>query len=735
MTAEPINASALHAQPVTSAIGRAGRTAVRKIAAAVGMTPSRLAIRTAQVALDSIALAGCFFLAYALRFDFAYPPEVLDRIFLQVLFVVALQVAALRVSGAYAFVWRYVGLSELRTFAIAAATSTAVMVALRFLPLTNGLASLKVPLTVTVLDGLLAFGGVVVLRVIRRVVSEHTDRAARPQSNTGDTRVLLIGAGQAGVMAAREIALRGDTRLDIRGFVDDDPQKKDSVINGIRVLGTTADLPRLVRELDIDHVVITMAQVPGAEIRRIVELCERIPVKARTIPGLYELLQGNVEISRIRNIEIEDLLGRETVELDLDAMASFLTGKTVMVTGAGGSIGSELVRQVARFGPARLLLVERAEFALFEIEREIVGRHADLHVDPLVADTGDVVRMREIFSRYQPQVVVHAAAHKHVPMMELQPSEAVKNNILTTRLLGHIAGEFNAESFVLVSTDKAVNPTSVMGASKRVAELVIQDLSQAGYTTRFVAVRFGNVMGSAGSVIPIFRKQIEAGGPVTVTHPNMTRYFMTIPEASQLVLQAGAIGGGGEIFVLDMGEPVKIVDLALQMIKLSGLKPYEDIDIAFTGIRPGEKLFEELDRHGETISRTMHPKIFNGNLEPYAQNQLAGFLERLEAAARNGRHLEVRRILSEMLPESRLEMPEGPEDTRETAFGLSDQRPPLLHARRASIKLLHPALDAPKATGSQVLIPKPKAVPQPPKSTSRTALLSQTAEPGRPHKA
>lgn len=611
--------------------------------------------------LDIMALAFCFFFAYVIRFEFVLTATQVQQMFLQGGFVILLQVSMLRLTGAYAFMWRYVGLREVWTFGLAAAMSGTIMLVARIvLPLS--LASFKIPMSVTMIDTMLAFAGVLGLRVARRLLHERSDRTGRGKNAAAPSPVLLIGAGQAGVMAADEISRRGDTNLEIKGFIDDDPSKLGLVIGGVRVLGSTADLPFLVQQYAIDHVVITIADAPPQEIRRIVDVCASIPIKTRTIPGLYELLQGKVEISRIRNVEIEDLLGRPPVTLDGCDMNRFLSHKSVMVTGAGGSIGSELARQVARFNPSELLLVERAEFALFEIERELRESFPSLRIQPLVAETGDDVRMRGIFARHRPHVVVHAAAHKHVPMMELQPSEAIKNNVLTTQLLGHIAGEFKAEAFILVSTDKAVNPTSVMGASKRVAELVVQDLSQLHYPTRFLGVRFGNVMGSAGSVIPIFRKQIASGGPVTVTHPDMTRYFMTIPEAAQLVLQAGAIGEGGEIFVLDMGEPVKIVDLALQMIRLSGLEPFKDIDISFTGMRPGEKLFEELDKEGESLSRTKHPKIFNGNLRPYPRTELRQFVERLEAAARKGLDVAVRQALSRMLPEAKIGMGDHPEE-------------------------------------------------------------------------
>ena len=427
-------------------------------------------------------------------------------------------------------------------------------------------------------------------------------------------------------------------------------------MQGVRVLGATADLPTLVADLDIDHVIITIAQATREQLRRIVEVCESIPIKMRIIPGLYEILGGKVEVSRIRDVEIEDLLGREPVQLEEGQIREFLAGKTIMVTGAGGSIGSELVRQVARFGAGRVLLVERAENALFVIHRELREHWEQLDCVPLVADIADLERMRRLLAVHKPSVIVHAAAHKHVPMMESNPCEAIKNNSLATARLGELAGEAGVEAFILISTDKAVRPTSVMGASKRLAEIAVERLNQR-FATRFVAVRFGNVMGSAGSVIPIFRDQILHGGPVTVTHPDMVRYFMTIPEASQLVLQAGAMGNGGEIFILDMGEPVRILDLAQEMIRLFGLRPYEDVDIAITGIRPGEKLYEELETTGETIAKTRHPKIFIGNLTPSWSGDYEDSLRRLEELAVDSQEGALRQLLNSLLPEARIYLP------------------------------------------------------------------------------
>jgi FlaA1/EpsC-like NDP-sugar epimerase len=370
---------------------------------------------------------------------------------------------------------------------------------------------------------------------------------------------------------------------------------------------------------------------------------------------MSEILEGRVQISGIRDIEIQDLLGREPVALDGEDIRDLVAGKTVMITGAGGSIGSELAAQVARFQPAKLLLVDRAEFALFTVDRRLRDGWPELPLQPLVADIGDAPRMQGILARYEPKVVLHAAAHKHVPMMEANPFEAIKNNVLATHLLGDLAGQAGVQVFVLISTDKAVRPKSIMGAAKRVAELVVQNLDQR-YPTRFLAVRFGNVIGSAGSVIPIFQDQIRKGGPVTVTHPEMTRYFMTIPEAAQLVLQAAAIGEGGEIFVLDMGEPVRILDLAKDTIKLSGLRPFEDIRIAFTGLRPGEKLFEELQTSGEQFAKTRHPKIFIGRIARYSAARVHDALLQLEAITRSGDERALYTFVGTLLPEAELDV-------------------------------------------------------------------------------
>jgi len=609
--------------------------------------------RPVQFLLDLTVLAAAFIAAYLLRFEFSLDSESFYKLVVQLPLVLLVQFSCLFLFGVYSFIWRYVGLADLWAFLKAVLTAAMFLLAMRlFLP--GLLNHWQVPLSIIVMDMVFAFAGVVALRVARRVIYERFERErTRKESPENVESVLLVGAGRAGVMAAKEILGRGDMGLVIRGFVDDDPVKQGAVIQGIKVLGASRDLPHLTRELEISQVVITIAQASRQEIKRIVGICESCDVRTRIIPGYYEILDGRVQVSAIRDVEIEDLLGREPVKLEEEEIAEFLRGKAVMVTGAGGSIGSEMARQVARFQPRTLLLVERAEFALFDIDRELKRYYSECEIIPLVADIGDEPRMRSVLKNHVPAVIFHAAAHKHVPMMESNPTEAVRNNVLGTWTLGRLAGEYGTEAFVMISTDKAVRPTSVMGASKRFAELVVQELN-GRFDTRYVAVRFGNVMGSAGSVIPIFREQIRAGGPVTVTHPDMVRYFMTIPEASQLVLQAGAMGRGGEIFILDMGDPVRILDLARDMITLSGFKPYEEIDIEFSGVRPGEKLFEELQTVGEYIGKTRHPKVFIGKIAAYESERIADALNEARAIVSRGDEAAVYSFFRVLLPEATL---------------------------------------------------------------------------------
>ncbi|MBK8148779.1 MAG: polysaccharide biosynthesis protein [Acidobacteria bacterium] len=609
--------------------------------------------RPVQVLADVMVLSAAFLIAYLPSFNIQLGEFYFQTAINQLPLVVFVQFSSLFLVGAYSIIWRYVSLEDIKAFSKAALISGSILLGFRFLLSFTDFTNWQVPISVILIDTALGFGGLLGLRVIRRFSYEIGEkrRFTGPRRRLKRKATLFVGAGRIGAIAVKDLAGRADTEFEVRGFVDDDRRKVGGSVNGVKVLGTTDDLARLVDELHIEQIVIAIDQAQGKEIRRILDICREIPVKARIVPSLHEIVHGHVQVSRIRDVEIEDLLGRDPVELDDENLHGFLTGKVVMVTGAGGSIGAELVRQLTQFGPKLLLLVERAEFMLFQIERELVKDFGETNFVPLLADVSDEHRMREIFAQYAPQVIFHAAAHKHVPLMEANPSEALKNNVFATKLIGEIAGEFGTKDFVLISTDKAVNPTSIMGASKRIAEIVLQDLNRT-FATNFIAVRFGNVLGSAGSVVPIFREQIRKGEAITVTHPDMTRYFMTIPEASQLVLQAGAIGKGGEIFILDMGQPVKILDLAEDMIRLSGLEPYEDIDIVFTGVRGGEKLFEELEITGENLLKTQHPKIFIGKIAAYDESEVGEILLSFRQAVAESDEASLRTLFNRVLPEA-----------------------------------------------------------------------------------
>jgi len=609
--------------------------------------------RPLQFLADIGVLCVAFLIAYLPAVNIQLGELYLETAVRQLPFVVLIQVASLFLVGAYSLIWRYVSIEDISLFLKAAAISCIVLLGFRFLLSFSSFNLWQIPVSVILIDTMMAFGGLLGLRILRRFFYELNEKN---RTTVGRKRVrqkptLIVGAGRMGSTLAKEMSGRRYAELEIRGFVDDDAAKKGGSVNRIKVLGSTRDLPKLVSELDIEQVVIAIDQAQGKEIRRIMDVCAAIPVKARIVPSLNELAHGHVSVSRIRDVQIEDLLGREPVELEDENIHEFLSGKVVMVTGAGGSIGSELVRQILNYSPSKLLLVERAEYFLFQIERELAALNTTVEYVPLVADICDEPRMRDIFERFSPKVIFHAAAHKHVPLMEINTTEAVKNNIFGTRLVASLAGEFKADDFVMISTDKAVNPTSIMGASKRIAEIVIQELKQK-FETNYTAVRFGNVLGSAGSVVPIFREQIQKGEPITVTHKDMTRYFMTIPEASQLVLQAGALGTGSEIFILDMGQPVKILDLAEDMIRLSGLTPYEDIDIKFTGIRGGEKLYEELEITGENLLKTKNPKIFIGQIATYSDDQVIDILNEFRIAVDAKSDSEIRRLFNKFLPEA-----------------------------------------------------------------------------------
>lgn len=423
-------------------------------------------------------------------------------------------------------------------------------------------------------------------------------------------RTLIIGAGEAGILVARELKNNTDSELEPIAYVDDDTTKHRLEIMDIPVLGNTKEITNFVHDNEIEHIIIAIPSLNRTELNHIFQECAKTKVKTQILPRMEDLMLGNIEVNQFRDVEVEDLLGREQVDLDINGIAEYITDKTVLVTGAGGSIGSEICRQLARFTPKQLVLLGHGENSIYSIEMELRRIMPDLNIDTEIADVQDHDKILSIMKSRQPHVVFHAAAHKHVPLMERNPEEAVKNNVIGTKNVAEAASEAGVNTFVMISTDKAVNPTSVMGATKRVAEMIIQHMDMISHT-RFVAVRFGNVLGSRGSVIPLFKDQIKNGGPVTVTHPDMVRYFMTIPEASRLVLQAGALAEGGEVFVLDMGEPVKIVDLARNLIKLSGYTE-DEIPIHFTGMRPGEKMFEELLSKAEVHDEQVYPKIYRG---------------------------------------------------------------------------------------------------------------------------
>ena len=611
---------------------------------------------TARTGLDVALLSAAYWTAFALRFDFALPEQMLKRLVFTWPWVVALQLMMMAAFGFSRFAWRYTSLRETTRLGAALGSAALVLVVVRSVailaaPRFSHAQYALVPLGVVLVDCCLAFLLLGSARAARRLFSERK-QAARVAAGGPATEVptLLVGAGQAGVMVAKELASRKDLGIRPVGFVDDDPNKHGQVIHGLKVLGTTHEVVRVARAHGAREALIAMASAPRKEIRRITLACEEAGLPAKIVPGIYEIVGGQVNLSRIRKVEIEDLLGREPVALDVQAISEQLRGRVVLVTGAGGSIGSEICRQVARFVPARLVLVEQAENSLFHIHRELVAAHPALEIVPVIADVTDSDRVRAIFERHSPQAVFHAAAHKHVPMMEWNPGEAVKNNVFGSMTVASWAHATGVQSFVMISTDKAVNPTSVMGATKRVAELYVQGLARHS-KTRFVTVRFGNVLGSAGSVIPVFQEQIAAGGPVKVTHPEMQRYFMTIPEACQLVMQAGTMGRGGEIFVLDMGEPVKIVDLARDLITLSGLKVGDDIEIEFTGIRPGEKLFEELSVAEEHAEKTLHPKIFIGHVRQHEWEAVLAGIESLRGVVEHESPAAVRAALQALVPE------------------------------------------------------------------------------------
>jgi FlaA1/EpsC-like NDP-sugar epimerase len=585
--------------------------------------------------------------SFLLRFEFTLPP--FYRPIALKLLTVTLVVRGLVHwrFGLFHGLWRYSGARDLIAL-IKAATVSSLIVASIWAFMATG----TFPRSILILDfafSILAVGGV---RLSIRTLREALVQSARPPESVGQRRkrILVIGAGDAGEALMRELVRIYGHRYEPVGFLDDAPSKQLARIHGVPVIGTIADVEKVAAREEIDEIILAIPTMTGRDMRTVLELCRPTRATVRTLPGVDSLIDGRATVSQLAEVAIEDLLGRAPVTLDTEQVAKLVRGRAVLVTGAGGSIGSELCKQICRFKPKTLILVEQAENNLFEAHRALAAEFDEVSVVPYVADICDKRRLETIFETERPALVFHAAAHKHVPMMESNPGEAVKNNVFGTKTVADTADQFGVEKFVMVSTDKAVNPTSVMGVSKRTAEIYIQALSQRSKTL-FATVRFGNVLGSAGSVIPIFKQQIAKGGPVTVTHPEMQRYFMTIPEACQLILQAGAMCSGGDIFILDMGSPVKIVDLARDLIRLSGLEPDHDIAIEFSGIRPGEKLFEELTFNAEKAEKTRHPKIFVGIHRTYDRAEVDAALAGLLRLSDGGKPDDIRAAFRVLVPE------------------------------------------------------------------------------------
>jgi FlaA1/EpsC-like NDP-sugar epimerase len=605
--------------------------------------------RVFQLLVDAGIVALSWFLAFQLRFDQGLPPYYDTLLRKTILIVVPIKVFIFLLFGFHRRWWRYVSVHDMWSAArgVVVASLVAYLTVYLLAPVHN----VRLPRSIAVMDLLLTLALVAGARLLARTVIE------RPRSGDLVARgreVIVVGAGDAGRTVVQEMQRSRMLRYTPIGFVDDDRAKLKSRIQGVPVLGTMADLPRLVRERQPDEILIAIPSASGHLRQQVVDAAESLNVPVKTLPGLYELISGQVDLAQIRPVQVEDVLGREQVEVSLDDIAAYLRDQTVLVTGAGGSIGAELCRQIALVGPTRIVLVDQSETALFEIERELVDERSFPAALPVLTNVGDRTRLRHIFERYRPTVVFHAAAYKHVPMMEVNPIAAVVNNALTTRTVAEVAVEFGVQRFVQISTDKAVNRQTVMGQCKLLCEWIVEGFGRrSDIGTRFVAVRFGNVLNSAGSVVPTFRRQIAKGGPVTVTHPEMTRYFMTIPEAASLVIQAGAIGGGGDVYVLDMGDPVKIIDLARNMIRLSGKQPEVDIKIEITGTRAGETLFEKLWAEDESVSPTSHAKIMRLRHEPIDAEWLDDQLVELDRLAEADDRLEVVAKLGAIVREPR----------------------------------------------------------------------------------
>lgn len=599
------------------------------------------------VIVDLLLIFCSYFVAFIFRFKYTdisiaeivvMYESYISKIFLMSLIFIGIFMAFKQ----YKSIWSIASIDEFLRGIMATGLATSVVLIISYLD------ERRIPLMVTIMAGIMIMvfcnGIRIGWRVVRRTLIFITDR-----SNGSCKRVLVVGAGGAGALVANEYKKNPQYKKKVVAFVDDSWVKKGIYVSGIKVLGDRYDIPTVVEEQRIDEIIIAISELNEVELKKILDECKKTTAQVKIMPGVSEVIDGKFSVKKIRDVDVEDLLGREPIKLDFSGISSYIENKVIMVTGGGGSIGSELCRQIARFNPKELIIFDIYENNAYDLQNELLRKYEKLNLKTLIGSVRDRKRLNNIFKEYRPQVVFHAAAHKHVPLMEDSPGEAIKNNVLGTLNTAELASEYGVERFVLISTDKAVNPTNVMGATKRMCEMVIQSIDKES-DTEFVAVRFGNVLGSNGSVVPLFKKQIAEGGPVTLTHKDITRYFMTIPEASQLVLQAGAYAKGGEIFVLDMGQPVKIYDLAENLIRLSGYIPNEEIEIKVTGLRPGEKLYEELLMDEEGLSETPHKKIFIGKPGEFKLEKVKNSINTLLDVVKLGNKEKLREKLHEVVP-------------------------------------------------------------------------------------
>jgi FlaA1/EpsC-like NDP-sugar epimerase len=612
--------------------------------------------RVGQVGVDACLLAAAYYLAYVLRFDEGIPNRYENLLADTIVLTVAMKLVIFAMFGLYSKLWRFVDQKDFETILKAVVVSTVGLIVVLFL---FSIGRHDPPRSVIALDFLLTLVFVSGVRFAVRAIVERPARGAIIERARNE--VLIVGAGNGGQQVAFELRRNPALNSAAVGFVDDDPRKQGMRIAGHKVLGRTDDLARVLDGVKPDEVIMAIPSAPGILRQKVVTACRERAIPVRTLPTTFELLSGGVNLMRqVREVRVEDVLGREPVRVEIDRVGAYLSGRVVLVTGAGGSIGGELSRQIARVGPRRLVLVEHSENALFEIRRELEEERHFARGVSVLADCKDATRMREVFEEHQPSVVFHAAAYKHVPLMEENPVEAVRNNAVATRIVASAAGEAGVERFVLVSTDKAVSPATVMGASKALAEWAVEAAQNRWRSTRYASVRFGNVLGSSGSVVPIFRRQIVQGGPVTVTDARMTRYFMTIPEAVQLIIRSGELATGGDVFVLEMGDPVKILELAGNMIRLAGYEPDVDIAIEIIGRRPGEKIHEELFNPGERPQPTPAEKIVCAVRPPLDPDWVESAFARIEAVTYGGDPAALAGAVAELSAERAIAISSGP---------------------------------------------------------------------------